>query len=197
VALPAAARLERIALGVTASRASPESWPAAAPRRTTSDTRSGPTTEAPPMMTPLGGRHPAPPERSAAPSMTSARFVFARRPAGARKPALGAPAITSGWDTPKLTWREGSGRTCGRLQLLWPIKEALDSQGCLCGERECDGDARSLSRHAVDRDRAAERLDSVLETDEAGALAERRPCRRRRREPRASGSRRPSSHRCV
>jgi hypothetical protein len=42
-------------------------------------------------------------------------------------------------------------------------------------DRERDGDARSFSRQAVDRDRAAERLDSVLQTDEAGAFRHGEP----------------------
>ena len=46
-------------------------------------------------------------------------------------------------------------------------EEVLDLLVWLRRDRECDDDARATSRRAVDLDRAAERLDSVLQTDEA------------------------------
>jgi hypothetical protein len=58
-----------------------------------------------------------------------------------------------------------SGRTRGRPELLRRAGEVLDLLVWLCSDRERDDDASSTSRRAVDRDRAAERLDSVLQPD--------------------------------
>jgi hypothetical protein len=42
----------------------------------------------------------------------------------------------------------------------------------VCRDGEGNGDARSVARRAVDRDRAAERLDSILQPDKPCALAQ-------------------------
>jgi hypothetical protein len=59
-----------------------------------------------------------------------------------------------------------SGRTYGRPQLLRRAEDVLDLLVRLRSDRECGDDASSTSRRAVDLDRAAERLDSVLQPDE-------------------------------
>ena len=45
-------------------------------------------------------------------------------------------------------------------------EEVLDFTLWLCSDRECDGDASSTFRRAVDLEGSAERLDSVLQPDE-------------------------------